>query len=81
LIATNCASSRLIAFALAAFAFGDVTRETSSLRRRYLFMSKLVWTVLFTACAAYFADQYFNHGRHTEGMIATLRQIQQALGW
>jgi hypothetical protein len=44
-------------------------------------MNRLAWAVLLAACAAYFADEYFNKGQHTAGMIATLRQIQHALGW
>jgi hypothetical protein len=44
-------------------------------------MGKIGWPILIALCAAVAADEYFNYGRHTESTIATLRQVQTALGW
>ena len=44
-------------------------------------MGKTGLIILIALCAAVAADEYFNHGRHNESVLATLRQIQRALGW
>jgi hypothetical protein len=37
--------------------------------------------MILIACAAVAADEYFNYGRYKDSVLATLRQIQHALGW
>jgi hypothetical protein len=44
-------------------------------------MGKLGWTILIALCVAVAADENFNYGRYTDSTIATLREMQQALGW
>jgi hypothetical protein len=44
-------------------------------------MGKFGWPILIALCAAVAADEYFNYGRYTDSMIATLRQMRHALGW
>jgi len=44
-------------------------------------MGKTGWTVLLLTVAAVAADYHFSHGRHTDSLIAVLRQARQALGW
>jgi hypothetical protein len=43
-------------------------------------MGKLGLTAILLLGAAVVADRYFNYGRHTDGVIATLRQIQRTFG-
>ena len=43
-------------------------------------MGKLGWVVILTLSTAVVADRYFNYGRHSDGMLATLRQIQRLFG-
>jgi hypothetical protein len=44
-------------------------------------MGKLGLAAIFAVGCAFAADQYWNYGRHTDGVVSTLRQIQHALGW
>jgi hypothetical protein len=44
-------------------------------------MGKIGWPILIALCATVAADEYFNYGRYTDGVMATLRQVQHALGW
>jgi hypothetical protein len=44
-------------------------------------MGKIGWLILIAFCAAVAADEYFNDGRYIDSMIATLREMQHAVGW
>jgi hypothetical protein len=44
-------------------------------------MGKTGLMILIALCAAVAADEYFNYGRYNNSVLATLRQIQHALGW
>jgi hypothetical protein len=44
-------------------------------------MGKIGRAILIALFLAVMADEYFNYGRHTDSTIATLRQVQHALGW
>jgi hypothetical protein len=69
---------------LKAFAFPENGRrdgEPAGIKRRLPSMSKLTWALVLTVLIAFFADQYFNQGHHTDGVIRTLSEIRRALGW
>jgi hypothetical protein len=44
-------------------------------------MGKLGWAVVVVLGTAFAADQFWNYGYYTDGVLAILRQVRHSFGW